>query len=231
MTGDRPPSYPVNLLLAGVPVLVVGAGAVSLRKIRRLLDCGARVTVVAPEARQEIHAFAAARQVVLHVRPYAAGEAGSGDHRLIFAATGVPEVDRQVSADARQAGRFVNVADVPELCSFYLPAIVGRGHLQVAINTDGLAPFASRRLRQRLVAQIGPEFESWLVAAWAFRKAVLSAQPPLGHAAREALFDRFFVETLPVGSWTVRAPAEHEWRGWIAAAQSCSRGSTKEDRP
>ena len=40
--------YPVFLDLTGVPVLVVGGGAIALRKATGLVDAGAVVTVVAP---------------------------------------------------------------------------------------------------------------------------------------------------------------------------------------
>ena len=45
--------YPVFLDLAGRPALVAGAGKVALRKVKGLLEAGARVTVVAPEALPE----------------------------------------------------------------------------------------------------------------------------------------------------------------------------------
>ncbi len=224
MRDDRPPSYPVNLILHDLPVLVVGGGGVALRKVQRLLSSGARVTVVAPAARPELREMAATGRIALELRAYAAGDADPARWRLVFSATGVPPVDRQVAADARRAGLFVNVADVPELCGFYLPALVGRGRLQIAIGTDGLAPFASRRLRERLEAEIGPLFADWLACAAAFRAAVLDAMPPLPPAAREQLFDRFFAETLPAPGWRPRLPAEAEWRGWIAAARTKENG-------
>ena len=43
------PLYPVGLVVAGRPVLVVGGGRVAARKVADLVACGARVTVVAPE--------------------------------------------------------------------------------------------------------------------------------------------------------------------------------------
>ena len=43
------PLYPVGLVVAGRPVLVVGGGRVAARKVGDLVACGARVTVVAPE--------------------------------------------------------------------------------------------------------------------------------------------------------------------------------------
>ena len=41
--------YPVNLLVRGRRVVVVGGGRIAARKIEPLLDAGAQVEVVAPE--------------------------------------------------------------------------------------------------------------------------------------------------------------------------------------
>ena len=48
------PTYPINVLLYRRPCLVVGAGNVAVGKVRRLVDAGADVTVVAPRIHPEI---------------------------------------------------------------------------------------------------------------------------------------------------------------------------------
>ena len=54
-----PPSYyPVSLDLSNRPCLVVGAGPVAARKVRGLLACGARVSVIAPDVGEEMRALA-----------------------------------------------------------------------------------------------------------------------------------------------------------------------------
>jgi precorrin-2 dehydrogenase/sirohydrochlorin ferrochelatase len=217
MPERKPTTYPINLRLADLPVLVVGAGRVGLRKVRGLLDAGARVTVVAPEAVPELKDLANEGRIELECRAYRRGEVK--DYRLVFVATGHPGLAREVSADATACGLFVNVADVPDLCGFYLPAVIKRGPLQLALNTDGTAPFVSRRLRKRLEDQFPPALGEWVACAGAFRRAVLAAvqEPRL----RDALFDRFILETLPDFPAVVTdpiLPAPDVWRGWIEEA-------------
>ena len=60
--------YPVNLLVRGRRVVVVGGGRIAARKIEPLLDAGAHVEVVAPETAAEVRAFADAGRLVLHDR-------------------------------------------------------------------------------------------------------------------------------------------------------------------
>jgi precorrin-2 dehydrogenase/sirohydrochlorin ferrochelatase len=145
----RPPQYPVNLDLVDVPCLVVGAGPIALRKVQALVECGAVVTVVAPDA---LPALRDDPQVRWHAREYRRGEVAS--YRLAVAATGDDDVDAQVSHDARAAGVPVNVADGPEECTFTLPAVVRRGDVQITVSTGGRSPALTAWLRTRIEAAI-----------------------------------------------------------------------------
>ena len=54
------PGYPATLRLAGRRVLVVGGGTVATRRIPALLDAGAVVDVIAPDASADIREAAGA---------------------------------------------------------------------------------------------------------------------------------------------------------------------------
>ena len=155
------PLYPVNVDLGGRRVLLVGAGPVGARKLDGLLTAGARVTVVAPEAVDEIAARAEAGVVRWHRRPYQRGEVAS--YRLAITTTGVVDVDGQVHADAVAAGVLVNSADDPPRCDFTLPAVVRHGDLTLTVSTGGRSPAVAAWVRRRLES----EADQWaaLVAA------------------------------------------------------------------
>jgi precorrin-2 dehydrogenase/sirohydrochlorin ferrochelatase len=142
------PAYPAGLVLAGRRVLVVGAGRVAGRKIAALLECGAHVTVVAPEVCEEV----ARLPVALERRRYRAGEVAG--YRLVVAATGDRDVDRAVSRDAESAGVLVNAADDPAACSVVLPAVLRRGRVTVAVSTDGTSPALATWLRDRIAGTL-----------------------------------------------------------------------------
>lgn len=144
--------YPVNLDLAGRRALVVGGGSVAARKVRGLLASGADVTVVAPDAVDEI---ADDHRVRWHQRPYRRGEVAS--YRLAVSATGDPAVDGQVYWDAEAADVWLNSADDPEHCSFTLPAVTSRDDLQVTVSTNGRSPAVAAWLRRTIDAAVGPE--------------------------------------------------------------------------
>ena len=60
--------FPAFFDLNGRPVVVVGAGAVALRKIRLLLRAGARITVVAPRANADVAVLAQTDALVWRAR-------------------------------------------------------------------------------------------------------------------------------------------------------------------
>lgn len=148
------PLYPVGLVVAGRRVLVVGGGRVAADKARNLVECGADVHVVAREVGDEVRAVAG---VTIEERPYRSGEAAR--YRLVVTATDDPAVNRQVHDDADGAGVWVNAADDPENCTFTLPAVLRRGPVTVAVATGGHSPALAGWLRDRLAAEVGPEFE------------------------------------------------------------------------
>ncbi len=159
------PLYPVGLVVRGRRCLVVGGGRVAARKIASLLECGAAVTVVAPDVHEALGILAASGTIAaidgppldVQVRPYRRGEAA--DYRFVVTATGDPGVDGAVHDDAEDAGVWVNSADDPEHCSVVLPAVWRQGPVTVAVSTGGSSPALSSWLRTRLSDTLGPDVE------------------------------------------------------------------------
>jgi precorrin-2 dehydrogenase len=146
--------------LAGRPCLVVGAGAVAEDKISGLLDADAVVRVVAPEATEQVQAWAAAGRLQWLARPCEPSDLEG--MFLVVAATSSHELHENIHHEALRRGVLCNVVDVPELCDFYYPAVAHRGALQIAVSTSGQSPALAQRLRKELEEQFGPEYEAWL---------------------------------------------------------------------
>ena len=137
--------YIACLDLTGKRCLVVGAGPVGLEKIGGLLNSGAEVVVVAPEAIDEVQGLADAHLIELRARPYRSSDLDGCF--LVIAATSRTELNRLVHGEAEARNMLVNVADVPELCNFILPAIVRHGPLAIAISTAGASPALAQRMK------------------------------------------------------------------------------------
>jgi precorrin-2 dehydrogenase/sirohydrochlorin ferrochelatase len=166
------PHYPLFLNLVDRPVLMVGGGTVALRKVKALLECGARVRVVAKRALPDLCDLASAGRIELEERPYQRAQAATDTETalpsdctgacLVFCATDDEALNRHVFADARAAGAFCNVVDVPALCDFYVPSQFNRGKLQIAISTGGASPTVAKEVRQDLEAHYDQSWESYL---------------------------------------------------------------------
>jgi siroheme synthase-like protein len=176
------PSYPVNLLLAGRRVLVVGGGAVAAEKARGLLAAGAIVHVVASDVRADVRAL----DLTWEERPYARGEVSG--YRLAVACTDHPSVNQAVFDDGEAAGVWVNAADDPARCAYTLPARLDRGRLLVTVSTSGHSPALASGLRDQLAQQLGPEDDTLLDQLAEARASLVAAgRPTLGADWRSAL--------------------------------------------
>lgn len=167
--------YPINVDLRNRPCLVIGGGTIAERKAARLLDEGAVITVIAPEATDTIKDWAASHRLTWKARAYEVGDEKA--YFLIICATDDESVSRAASQAAEKEGKPINVCDVPQLCSFTLPAVVRQGDLQLAISTNGKGPAFSRWLRQRLERHFDERYSRWLEEVARVRQAAREGLP------------------------------------------------------
>ena len=146
--------YPLFHKLENRRVTVVGAGSVALRRIRRLLEAGARVTVISPEALEEITGLDEKGGLDWKRRPYRRGDIEKAD--LVLTATGDHKLSENVKEEAQELGILFNSAEDEGLCDFHVPGLVDAGALKLALSSDGQDP--------ALVAAISRQLESWLEA-------------------------------------------------------------------
>jgi uroporphyrin-III C-methyltransferase/precorrin-2 dehydrogenase/sirohydrochlorin ferrochelatase len=151
--------------LAGQKVLIVGGGEVALRKVSLLERTGASINLVAPQIVPELMQRAAAGQLKLAIREFAAADLDGV--RLVIVATSRRAVNRWIASLSEARNIPVNVVDDREASRFIVPAIVDRDPVLVAISTGGTSPVLARRLRERLEALIPArigQLASWLQA-------------------------------------------------------------------
>jgi precorrin-2 dehydrogenase/sirohydrochlorin ferrochelatase len=188
--------YPVNLDVQDKDCLVVGGGSVGERKVRTLLECGARVTVVTILATEGLHTLASEGRIDLKTRGYKPSDV-EGTF-LVIGATDSEEINEKISEDAARRGLLVNIADRPAACNFVLPAIVRQGALLIAISTSNKSPAVARRIRQNLEEEFGPEYAVLLNLMGAIRQRLLAqAKSPEAHKHMfERLLDQGLLEMI-----------------------------------
>lgn len=165
----------VSLKIAGWPVLVVGGGAVGLRKVETLVRDGALVTVIAPEIGASPLSFER------RLRPYAAGDCAG--FWLVFACTDVREINAAVAQEARDRGIPCNIADAPHESDFANVATVRRCEIEIGISTGGASPVLARHLRDAIESAIGDEYAVLAEILAARRAAFTVSQTPEARAA------------------------------------------------
>lgn len=172
--------YPVNLDVRNRACLVVGGGKVGARKVKTLMDCGARVTVVSPAMDPSLAALAGQPALTLKNRPYRSTDLD--DMFLVIGATDDENLNQQISRDAEDRNLLCNIADRPRVCNFILPAIVSRGDLVITVSTSGQSPAFAKQLKTALANEFGEEYAVLLKLMGAIRKKLLCvAHAPEAH--------------------------------------------------
>ncbi len=136
--------YPIMLKVRGRMAVVIGGGPVAMRKVRSLRKAGARVKVVAEEFPDETDLT----NVETIRQSYHAKFLETAT--LVFACTNDQALNARIAIDARRMGALVNCVDQPADCDFYVPAIISRGDVVVAIGTGGAAPALAAELKKQI---------------------------------------------------------------------------------
>lgn len=151
--------YPIYLDLRDRRCLVVGGGPIATGKVRGLVDAGARVTTVSPDASIDIQDWHEAGAIVWYRREFA--ERDLEDQFLVYAATSDPDLNARIYQRANQAQRVANAVDDLDNCNFIAPAIARQGLVQVAVSTAGSSPALAKQVRDRVQHEIlSPETAS-----------------------------------------------------------------------
>lgn len=171
--------FPIFIEIEKKKCLVVGGGKVALRKVETLLRYDAQVHVVSREICEEIRALLPPENIHEKELLPSPGDTNAGellpecscgpewplpDHftgaALVVAATGSREVNHRVAQFCRARRIPVNVADAPEECTFFFPAVVKKGDISIGVNTGGKSPAVSSQVRRDIEKAIPDYYEA-----------------------------------------------------------------------
>ncbi len=165
--------YPIFLNLREKRCVVVGGGAVASHKVEKLLSCGAHITVISPNLTSALES-AAARGELEHIRDeYESHYLGKAF--MVFVACGDEATNLRIAADCAARDIMINVVDVPELCGFFVPAVVSRGPLSIAVSTAGASPAFARFLREELESCYGEDYGKFVAFLGELRPKIRTA--------------------------------------------------------
>lgn len=153
--------FTVNLCIKDWPCLVVGGGNVGLPKARRMVEAGGRVTLIDPQFDGKLEGATVLRR--------AATEEDLAGVRLAIFATDDKELNRRLYRAAQERGILSAAADDLDNCDFYMPAVLKRGELEIAVSSGGTCPAYSVWVRDRLGELMDDAYGTALAWFAAFR--------------------------------------------------------------
>jgi precorrin-2 dehydrogenase/sirohydrochlorin ferrochelatase len=193
--------YPIGLDISGRRCLVIGGGEVGQRKVERLLECGARVTVVGRDLTGTLSGLR--REGRIDHIPGDYDEKHLEGVFLVIGATDDSTVNENIFRDARRKGVLANIVDDPERCDFILPALCRQGELVITVATGGRSPALAKKLRRELEERYGPEYEVLLAIMGEIRGKVIDRGGGSGENRKtfEALVDSDILDYIRGGDW------------------------------
>jgi len=200
--------YPIFLEMSGRRAVVIGGGAVAARKAQALLTAGARLVVVAEHIDDVLTSICQGTNAELitsrYCKDYLVGAV------LAIAATNDHQLNKQIYKDCQELEILCNVVDDPELCDFFVPAVVKRGGLQIAIGTAGNCPAYAGHIRKKLEQIFTDKHGQFLAELEIVRKRIIKDVPDpadrkalLGQLADDKSFE-YFAEN-GVAAWRAYA--------------------------
>ncbi len=191
--------FPVFLKVKDRLCVIIGGGNVARRKAEDLLPCGAKLQVVSPAVVEPIEQWAEQGLLTWHAKQFT--EEDLSGACIVFAATDNSDENRHVVTLCNNKGVLVNVVDDPQQCDFFVPAVLRRKALAVAIATAGKSPLFARKLRTELEEIITDEYGEFLEMLGSQRERIKRTVSDISERRRifEALIDSDILELLKSG--------------------------------
>lgn len=144
----------IDLYLKGKEVAVFGGGNEAELKVLKVLDDGAKVTVVSKEFTSVLRQLADDGRIRVIEYDLSDGFTSLKDRigspYVVFLATDDKAVNIEGTGFAKRLGAIVCVVDTPKLCDFAMPAIAKVGDVRIGVSTGGRSPVIAKLFRQRI---------------------------------------------------------------------------------
>lgn len=158
--------FPFYIDIEKKDILVVGGGAVALRKVEKLLPFNPVITVVSPEICNEI--------VKLGVKTVKRGFADSDLDGVfcVISATNNSQVNEHIYRLCSEKNIPVNTVDDKERCTFIFPALVKENGITAGITTSGKSPVYAKYIKEQLIQLLENINTDTAEVLWKYRAAI-----------------------------------------------------------
>ena len=170
------PGFQISLDVKGRSCLVLGGDDEAAEKTQRLLDAGAKVTVISPTLNDALRKLTSTAKVLHRGRLFRAADV-EGVVLVINTLRDNPDFSKSLYELAKQERFLLCSTDQPEVSTVMMPAVVSRGYLRLAISTSGVAPALASRLRQDFEQLFDEEFQAFVAWLATIRNETREAEP------------------------------------------------------
>lgn len=204
---------PLMMNLENRRCVIVGGGSVAERKTASLIDAGAELVLISPEATSPLEQWIAEGRLTWERRGYREGDLKGAF--IVFAATDQAEVNDAVTAEAHALGIPVNHAGEGGKGSFISPSVVRRGGLVLCVSTSGTGPLVAKKLSRDLDAHFGEDYETYVEFLSTARKMIKEREPDAHRRAVlfKALAEMDVLASIREGRF--QAWNENKWIAWM----------------
>ncbi|MFO0707765.1 MAG: bifunctional precorrin-2 dehydrogenase/sirohydrochlorin ferrochelatase [Nitrospira sp.] len=170
------PGFPLVLDVKGFSVLVIGGDEEAAEKTQRLLESGARVTVISPTLHDTLKQLAASAKVIHRGRHFRETDL---EHAILVLNTlrGDRDFARMLLNKAREKGFLLWSVDMPDASTVTMPAVVAAGHVRIGISSSGVAPALSGFMKEDLERILDGEFAAFVEWLGKLREQAKANEP------------------------------------------------------
>ncbi len=168
--------YPIFLVgLEKKHCIVIGGTHEAEGKVKGLLECNAKLTVIAQILTPTLLDWAQEGRFRWIGRDYQPGDLAGAF--FVLAERADPITNCHIWAEGLHENCLVNVMDVIPYCNFAAGSVIRQGPLTIAVSTSGAAPAFAVRMRQRMEKEFGPEYKTYLDWLQAMRNPMKQSFP------------------------------------------------------
>jgi uroporphyrin-III C-methyltransferase/precorrin-2 dehydrogenase/sirohydrochlorin ferrochelatase len=187
-SSTRLTTFPAFFKVDGKAVAIFGNGDEAFAKARLLSNTNATLIAYADEPETAYLDFIRSNGLTHLAEAFDAAQLSGAT--MVFAATGIDALDREIVLAARALKIPANAVDQPDYCDFFTPALVSRAPVAIAIGTEGAGPVLAQMIRARIDQMLSPSLGRLAQLAVDYRGAAehTIAKGPL----RRNFWRRFF---------------------------------------
>jgi precorrin-2 dehydrogenase/sirohydrochlorin ferrochelatase len=141
--------HPFIFKIEGKNILFIGGGKVATRKIESLLKSKPNITVISQDFSDKLQDLNDTKAIKTIKKDISKNDISSR-FDFVFICTDNHKLNRDLAHRCKAIKIPINVADDPNLCDFYLPAVVEFENFTIAVTTKGKNPSLSKQTKNRI---------------------------------------------------------------------------------